>query len=64
MSYVKCINSLGYENSVELNGVYAVVNDATKDTTGFIQILDKNGDIAAIPAFRFIYLEGKKEQAA
>ncbi|MCX7998358.1 MAG: hypothetical protein N3A69_05325, partial [Leptospiraceae bacterium] len=64
MNYVKCINSLGYESSVELNGIYTVVSDSEKDATGFIHILDKNGETASIPAFRFIYLNKKEEQAA
>jgi hypothetical protein len=64
MKYVKCINPLGYESSVELNGIYTIVSDLEKDSTGFIQILDKNGETARLPAFRFIFLAKKEEQAA
>ncbi len=64
MKLVKCINSLGYEDSVELNGIYSLVNDKEKEITGFIEIIDKNGQSVALPAFRFIPMYKQEEQAA
>lgn len=60
---VKCINALGYESSVDLNGIYPIVSDE-RNTTGFIRIMDKYGEISQIPAFRFIFLAKNEEQAA
>jgi hypothetical protein len=64
MKYVKCINSLGYEESVELNGIYNLIDDQEKDSRGFIEIVDKNGDCVSLPALRFVVLHRREEQAA
>lgn len=64
MKFVKCINSLGYEDCVDLNGVYSLVDDREKELTGFIEIIDKNGDCVSLPAFRFIQMYRREEQAA
>jgi hypothetical protein len=63
--FVVCIDNSGYEVSLELHKIYAVLPDSDAARDGDLRIVDESGEDYLHPADRFVALEVPKvvEQA-
>jgi hypothetical protein len=55
--FVACIDNTGYEASLELHKIYAVVPDADAAQEGDLRIIDESGEDYLFAAHRFVAIE-------
>ena len=52
--YVLCVQNTGYEASLELRKVYAVIADETSSKHGLLRITDESGEDYLFPSEFFV----------
>lgn len=55
--YVICINNEGYEASLELRKLYAIVEDLVAASHGQLRVVDESGDDYLYPATLFVSID-------
>ncbi|MBA2526018.1 MAG: hypothetical protein H0V18_09580 [Pyrinomonadaceae bacterium] len=62
-SYVFCVDSGGYQESLEVCKVYAVVPDELAAARQYIRVIDETGEDYLYPAKFFVHIEVPPEAA-
>ena len=52
-----CLDSAGYEVSVERRKIYVAVSDVKAERSGYLRIIDESGEDYLYPAQRFVAAE-------
>jgi hypothetical protein len=52
-----CLDSAGYEVSLERRKIYVAVSDVKAERTGYLRIIDESGEDYLYPARRFVAAE-------
>jgi hypothetical protein len=54
---VNCLDSTGYEVSLERRKIYVALPDAKAERAGYLRIIDESGEDYLYPATRFVAAE-------